>query len=178
MKYFLVFLLVFGFGSPDISFSAETTPSATLSVAHKPFKADVTLDVTPIRVKPLKEGKGVDALEKPPEEMGPSAMIVVFRINRVLRGELTPLKTAELSFWDQAKEAADDKNILKLVTMDFHRPEEEGAERKSFSMVVADPDASFGIKEGSESPKQRYRISLARVHKKPDSYLLVKSEKF
>ena len=36
---------------------------------------------------------------------------------------------------------------------------------------------SFSIKEGEESPKQHYRISLARVHKKPDSYVLIKSEK-
>ena len=177
MKNFFLFLFVFGLFCPNVTLRAETSPSANPPSPSKPLKTDVALDVTPIRVKPLKEGKGVDALEKPPEEMGPSAVIVVFRINRVLRGALAPLKTAELSLWDQAKEAADDKNILKLVTMDFHRPEEEGAERKSFSMVVADPGASFGIKEGEDPPQQRYRISLARVHKKPDSYLLTQSEK-
>lgn len=177
MKYFLVCFLVFGFAFPNISLATKTASSATLSAANKPLKADVVLDVTPIRVKPLKEGKGVDALEKSPEEVGPSAMIVIFRINRVLRGELAPLKTKELSLWEQAKEAADDKNILKLVTMDFHRPEEEGLEKKLFSMVVVDPYASFGIRESEEPPKQRYKISLARVHKDPDSYLLIKSEK-
>lgn len=178
MKYFLVCFLAFGFAFPGISLAAEAASPVILSAANKPFNTDVMLDVTPIRIKPLKEGKGADALEKSPDEMGPAAVIVVFRINRVLRGELAPLKTKELSLWDQAKEAADDKNILKLVTMDFHRPEEEGVERKSFSMVVVDPYASFGIREGEEPPKQRYKISLARVHKNPDSYLLVKSEKF
>jgi hypothetical protein len=173
MRNFFISLLVCGLLSPSISRGAENT----LSDTNKPTKSNVVLDVTPIRVKPLKEGKGVDALEKPPGEMGPSAMIVVFRINRIVRGELAPLKTKELSVWDQAKDAADDKNILKLVTMDFHRPEEEGVERTSFSMVVADPYASFGIREGEDPPKQRYRISLARTHKKPDSYLLVKNEK-
>jgi hypothetical protein len=93
-----------------------------------------------------------------------------------LRGELATVQVKELSLWDQAKDAVDEKNILKLVTMDFHKPEEENAERQSFSMLVQDPYASFGIKEGEEPPKQRYRISLARVHKKPDSYLLVKKE--
>ena len=61
--------------------------------------------------------------------------------------------------------------------MDFHRPAEGGEEKQSFSMVVADPYASFSIREGEESSKQRYKISLARVHKNPDSYLLVKSER-
>ncbi len=176
MKNLFVFLLILEFLCPVIPLSAETTPSAFSSVSNKLLKVVVVLDVTPIRVKPLKEGKGVDALERPPEEMGPSAMIVVFRINRVLRGELTAIKPKNLSVWDQAKDAADDKNILKLVTMDFKRPEEE-IPKEWFSMIVANPYASFGIREGEESSKQRYRISLARVHKNPDSYLLVKSEK-
>jgi hypothetical protein len=177
MKKLFTFLFVFGFLYPSVSLHAETTSSVIPSVPNRSLKADVVLNVTPIRVKPLKEGKGVDALEKLPEEMGSSTMIVVFRINRVLLGELAPIKTKELSLWDQAKDAAGDKNILKLITMDFHRPEEEGTSRTSFSMVIADPYASFGIREGEESPKQHYKISLARVHKKPDSYLLVKNEK-
>ena len=176
MKRFLVFLFILGSFHPRIVLSNETAPLAGTPAPQKSLKADVVLDVIPIRIKPLKEGKGVDALEKLPEEMGPSAMIVVFRVHRVLRGELQAIKANELSLWDQAKDAAGDKNILKLVTMDFHRPEEESP-KESFSMVVTDPYASFGIKDGEELPKQHYRISLARVHKKPDSYLLVKSEK-
>ena len=177
MKNLFAFLLTFGFFCPVLCLHAETAPSAIFSTPNKPLKVDVVLDVTPIRVKPLKDGKGVDALEKPPEEMGPSAMIVVFRINRISRGELATVKTKELSLLDQAKDAVDEKNVLKLVTMDFHRPEEESVGRQSFSMLVRDPFASFGIKEGEEPPKQRYKISLARVHKKPESYLLIKSEK-
>lgn len=171
MKKVFFFLLVFGLFLPSFTLKAAETPAQ-----KKPLKVDVVLNVTPLRVKPLKDSKGMDALEKPPEEMGSSARVVVFRINRVLRGELKTVKPKQLSLWDQAKDAADDKNILKLVTMDFKRPEEE-IQKESFSMVVVDPYASFGIKEGEESPKQRYRISLARVHKNPDSYLLVKNEK-
>ncbi len=170
-------MCVFGFLCPSVSLNAGTAPSAVVSVQNKSLKADVVLDVTPIRVKPLKEGGGVDVLEKSPEEMGSSAMVVVFRINRVVRGELAPIKTKELSVLDQMKDAADEKEFLKLVTMDFHRPEEEGADKESLSMIVTDPHASFGIREGEVSTKQRYRISLARVHQNPDSYLLVKSEK-
>jgi len=43
---------------------------------------------------------------------------------------------------------------------------------------VADPYTAFGIREGEDPAKrQRYKLSLARVHKDPDSYVLVKSEK-
>jgi hypothetical protein len=176
-KSLFIFLFFLGFLCQSAFLNAETEPAVILSVPKKPLKTDVVLNVTPIRVKPLKAGKGVDALEKLPEELGPSAMIVVFRINRVLRGELAAIKTEHLSLLDQVKDAAGDKNVLKLITMDFHRPEEESAGRTAFSMVVANPYASFGIKEGAESSEQRYKISLARVHKNPDSYLLVKSEK-
>lgn len=163
--------MIFGLFLPSFTLKAAETPAQ-----KKPLKVDVVLNVTPLRVKPLKGSKGMDALEKPPEELGPSAMVVVFRINRVLRGELNTIKPKQLSLWDQAKDAADDKNILKLATMDFKKPEEE-IPKEWFSMVVADPWVSFGMKEGEESPKQRYRISLARVHENPDSYLLVKNEK-
>lgn len=135
----------------------------------------MVLDVTPIRVHPLKAGKTVDALEKPPEEISPSAKVVIFRINRVLRGNLKPVKINELSLWNQAKDATEDKNILKLVTMDFKKPE-EAIPKEWFSMIVTDPAVSFGIREDEETPKQRYRLSLARVHKNPDSYVLIKNE--
>ena len=173
MRKIFIFVFLLGFVCPTTSLIATTVSSDP----SKPLKANVVLDATPIRVKPLKASKGVDALEKSPEEMGPSARVVVFRINRVLRGELAPIQMNELSLMDQAKDAAGDKDFLKLVTMDFKRPEGESAEKRSFSMVVADPTTSFGIKEGEESSKQRYRLSLARVHKKPDSYVLIKSEK-
>ncbi len=177
MEKIFIFLLTLAFLFPSASLRAEGTPFEAPPSQTKLLKATVVLDVTPIHVKPMKEGKSVDALEKLPEEMGTSAMIVVFRINRVLRGELSKLKNRELSLWDQAKSAADDKNILKLVTMDFHRPAEEGIDRTSFSMVVQDPYASFGVKEGEDFPKQHYKISLALIHKNPDSYVLIKSEK-
>jgi hypothetical protein len=168
-----IFLLVSGFFFSNAPLRAAEPPSDQ----SKPRKIRVVLNVTPIRIKPLKEGKGVDALEKLPEEMGPSARIVVFRINRVLRGELAKVKTKSLSLWDQAKDAADEKNILKLITMDFHRPEDEGVDKTSFSMAVLDPYASFGIKEGGDIPKQNYKLSLALIHRNPDSYLLIKNEK-
>jgi hypothetical protein len=61
--------------------------------------------------------------------------------------------------------------------MDFERPSEGGTAKECFSMAVSDPATLFGIKEGETAPKQRYKLSLARIHKDPDSYILIKSEK-
>ncbi len=178
MRYFpkkaFILLWVAGVLCFAASLKAETINSIIASA--KPLKVNVVLDVIPIKVKPLKAWKAVDALEKRPEEMGPAGSIVIFRIKRVLRGELKKVKVPSLSLLEQAKDATGDKDILKLVTMDFKRPEED-QEKEWFSMVVADPYASFGIRENEDAPKQRYKISLARVQKDPESFVLVKSEK-
>lgn len=153
--------------------SAADTPSREGSPQ---LREDVVLDAVPVRVKALKDGKTVDALEKLPEEMGAASQAVIFRIHRVLRGELQKVKMPSLSVWDQAKSAAEDKNVLKLVTMDFKRPEED-QEKEWFSMAVADPWASFGLRENEDAPEHHYKISLARVQKNPESFVLVKSQK-
>jgi hypothetical protein len=63
--------------------------------------------------------------------------------------------------------------------MDFEKPSGDGTNKGWLSMAVIDPYASFGIREGEEPvTRQRYKLSLARVHKNPDSFVLVKSEKF
>ena len=176
MRKVFILLVALAILYPPTFLKAETVSPGVSATPGKPLNVNVVLDVTPIRAKPLKAWKSVDALEKLPEEMGPASMVVIFRINRVVRGELKKVKMPSLSLWDQAKDAADDKNILKLATMDFKKPEED-QEKEWFSMIVVDPYASFGIKENEESPKQRYKISLARVQKNPESFILVKSEK-
>jgi len=76
------------------------------------------------------------------------------------------------------KDAAEDKNLLKLLTMDFEKPAEDGDDKEWLSIAVIDPYASFGVREGEPpASRQRYKLSLAQVHKDPDSFILVKSEK-
>jgi len=61
--------------------------------------------------------------------------------------------------------------------MDFYRSVEADTDRKPLSMTALDPCLSFGIREGDESPKQHYKISLALIRKNHDSYVLIKNER-
>ena len=169
IKYGIAAFCVLGVCGP---LHAETTIGA-----EKKLKADVVLFAVPIKVKALDAGTPVDALEASPETMGPTSKAVLFRIERIIRGNFKPLPGRVPSVWDQAKSAAGEKSFLKLVTMDFERPNEEGTPKVCFSMAVSNPSASFGIKDGAALPKQRYKISLTRIHKDPDSYILIKMEK-
>ncbi|MFA5159251.1 MAG: hypothetical protein WC484_01960 [Candidatus Omnitrophota bacterium] len=141
------------------------------------MKADVVLLAVPITVKSPTTGRTIDALEKPSAEMGKIWKIVVFKIERVVTGSFKTLPVKDPSLWSQVKNAAGNKNILKLLTMDFQRPGEEPKEKDTLSMAVTDPLVLFGIEENSPSPKQRYKISLALVQKTPKNYVMVKSEK-
>ena len=136
------------------------------------------LIAVPIRAKSILVGGTVNALEKPASEMPAAWTSVIFQVEKILSGDFKVPKSQELTLWSQMKDTADDKNLLKLVTMDFKKPDEEGTDKGWLSMAVIDPHASFGIREGEEPVvRQRYKLSLARVHRDPDSFVLVKSEK-
>jgi len=160
-------------------FAAETSIGETIARAEtKPLKTDIELIAIPIRARSIKAGGTIDALEKPAAEMPPVWTAVIFRVERIRKGDFKIPKNQEISLWSQMKDAADDKNILKILAMDFEKPDENGTDKGWLSMAVADPYTAFGIREGEDpATRQRYKLSLARVHKEPDSYVLVKSEK-
>ena len=178
MKKALI-LLAFGFLSCVPLFGSEAaTGENSPRVSVKPLKADIVLLAIPIRARGIVAGGTVNALEKPAAEMPPAWTAVVFQVERILSGDFKIPKREEVSLWSQVKDAADDKNILKILAMDFDKPDEDGTNKEWLSMAVADPYALFGIREGEEpASRQRYKLSLARVHRDPDSYVLVKSEK-
>lgn len=163
----VVFLVVYFFSVPFTAFSA---------LAAKP-RADVVLLVAPVSVRFPEAGRTVDALEKQPEEMGASWQLVVFRIERVLKGNFKTFKAKEPSLWNQMKDAVDDKNIIKLVAMDFERPSDEPVEKNILSMAVVDPEASFGITGEALPQKQLFKIGLAMIQREPKSYVMVSNEK-
>jgi hypothetical protein len=160
-------------------FAADKSIGAIIAkVQTKPLKADVELIAIPIRAKSIMAGGTVNALEKPAGEMPPVWTAVVFRVERIVDGDLKIPQKEEISLWSQMKDSAEEKNILKLLLMDFEKPDEKGTDKEWLSMAVADPYTTFGIREGEDpAARQRYKLSLARVHKDPDSYVLVKSEK-
>jgi hypothetical protein len=62
-------------------------PHATAeSSQEKTLKADVILFATPIRIRTLGAATPVEVLEKSPENMGATSKAVLFRIERVVRG--------------------------------------------------------------------------------------------
>lgn len=165
MRFFFALLMFFCFWG-----------TSELTLAD--LRRDAILVVVPIRAKSILAGGTVNALEKPAAEMPPVWTSVIFRVERVMSGDFKVPKAQELTLWDQMKDAAENKNILKLLAMDFEKSGEEGADKGWFSMAVVDSYASFGIREGEEpATRQRYKLSLARVHKDPDSFVLVNSEK-
>jgi hypothetical protein len=174
--FFWIFVFFCLLATDDLAMAGAVSAGIS-SVPERKLKADVVLLAVPITVKSPTTGRTIDALEKPSAEMGKTWKIVVFNIERVITGNFKILPIKDPSLWSQVKDAADDKNILKLLMMDFQRPEEDSKEKNALSMAVTDPLFSFGIKENSPSPKQRYKISLALVQKTPESYVMVKSEK-
>jgi hypothetical protein len=178
MRGFFVFLCIFALLCPAAPLRAEIESKKNQATSKKPPKADVVLIAIPIRAKNIMAGGTINALERPAAEMPPAWTAVVFHVERILTGTFKIPKDQEISLWGQMKDATEDKNILKLLTMDFDKPEEEGTDKGWLSMAVVDPYASFGIREGEKpAERQRYKISLALTHKDPDSYVLVKSEK-
>ncbi len=169
-----IFLIVFFF-CPAAFLIANPVPVP--SSDNENLKADVVLLALPVVVKTPLEERTVDALERSPETMPADWKIVVFRIERVLKGRFKTLKGQDASLWSQMKDAAGEKDLLKLATMDFEKPDEEPRERQWFSMAVADPFTSFAIREGEPLPKQSYKVSLALIHRDPPAYLLRTAEK-
>ncbi len=178
MKNVFLFLFLMTFVCPGVPLRAEGTSLKASPAQSKPLKADVVLIAVPMRARSILAGGTVSALEKPASEMPPAWTAVVFRVGRVLKGEFKIPKNQEISLWDQMKDAAEDKDLLKILAMDFERPDESGTDQTWLSLAVIDPYTSFGVREGEDATeRQRYKLSLARVHKDPDSYVLVKSEK-
>ena len=135
-------------------------------------EADVVLLATPIRVKKLEPGAQVDAIEHAPERMAYAEAVVMFKVEDVLKGEYTKIQTATPSKWEQAKDAAKDKNIWKILTLDFSEPERE--ETKQFlSVAVIHPRDTFDITAWDSPPKRHYRIYLQRQPQNPKSYILL-----
>ncbi len=137
--------------------------------------SDVVLEATLLQVKAIGPGTVVDAIEKDSEAMPPTA-VVLFKIDRVVKGEFTKRKVGGPSKFQQGKEALHQANILKMATLDFTDPTEE-LDKGWFSVAVADMATSFGIRLGEDvAGKKRFKISLDHVKDRPDSFVMVNAE--
>ncbi|HTL47830.1 MAG TPA: hypothetical protein VL688_07180 [Verrucomicrobiae bacterium] len=134
---------------------------------------DAVLRVTPIRVKPIEKGASIDAIEQKLENEGWPTAVVVFRVDKVVSGEFNKVKVRNASRWDQAREAGKNKNILKILTLDFDKPEEI-QDQEWISVAVTNPIESFGIHSWEQPEKKSGRIYLKRVPEQPGTFVMVK----
>lgn len=155
--------------------------SVQLSCTHTPnraeaARADVILEVSPIGVSSLSGSSSVDVLGQDPQSFDEKAAVVQFKIEQVKKGEFTKVKAGGPSKFEQAKQAAKEGQVLKLLTLDFENPEDV-SEKPWVTVAVANPFESFKILNWDNPGKQRYRLYLKREEARADSYRLLQSEK-
>jgi len=137
--------------------------------------ADVVLDATPFLVKNFEIKSVVDAIESEPENAGIPKAVVEFKINRILKGDFTKVKTGGPSRFAQAKDAAHKHQFFKIAVMDFSNPDRE-VEKEWMNIAVRDPMASFGISDWENPGKGNFKIYLKRLPDDPASYIMIGSQ--
>jgi hypothetical protein len=138
--------------------------------------ADVILEVTPISVKYFGIDSSVDAIEEGHGKISETADVVLFSIEKCLRGEFTRVSTGGSSKMDQAQEAFKNQEYLKILIMDFQQ-NKEMTQKGWISVAVNNSEKTFAIKDRSHPGNGRYRLYLNRVPQRSDSYVMIKSVK-
>lgn len=146
-----------------------------LGWTHKTY--DTALLATPITLKPLTGPVTVDAVEQDAAKAANAQAVLVFKIDRVLQGEMPSVKAGGPSKVDQAQQAYRDKEYLRLLTMDFEDPERE-IPKEWISVAVEDPAAAFGIQPGEnlDGTLRQYRIYLKKEKGKGRSFVFVRAK--
>lgn len=142
---------------------------------YKESEFDVGVEAVAVRVKSLGPKTIIDAVENDPVNRANPQAVVSFRILRVFRGELGKMTVGGPSKYEQMKAAAQEREILKLVTLDFENPDEE-VEQEWLKIAVRNPMETFGIKEWDNPGDNEIKLYLKRLPERPDSYILIKAK--
>lgn len=173
MKKYLFAFFVAG----AVSFSLSTAGAADDGIpVYKESEFDVGVEAIAVRVKSLSPKTVIDAVENDPVNRANPQAVVSFRILRVFRGELGKMTVAGPSKYEQMKKAAQEREILKLVTLDFENPDEE-VEQEYLKIAVRNPMETFGIRAWDDPGDAEIKLYLKRLPERPDSYVLVKVKK-
>lgn len=132
---------------------------------------DTVLRVVPVRVRPLGVTRTFDAIEGGTEPIELFDKKVVFEIDQVLLGDYVKIKRGGPSKFEQAKEASQEKDFLKFVTLDFKDPDEE-IDKKWISVAVKDPSERFGIMDWNNPEKKKIKLYLKKTETNADTYIL------
>ncbi|MBN1688563.1 MAG: hypothetical protein JW893_05645 [Candidatus Omnitrophica bacterium] len=148
---------------------------SSFSKGSESEKVDVVAKVIPLQVKHLSSQTPFDVMEKALLEKGWGGAVVLFEIEDVLKGEFDKVKVGGPSKMAQIREAAGNKNILALLTLDFDDPDEE-VKKRWLTIAVEDPRETFGIENWEEPKRQSLMVYLSRLPEDRDSFILVRSE--
>jgi|GEM_PF-1409045 len=142
---------------------------------YKESEFDVGVEAVAVRVKSLGTKTIIDAVENDPVNRANPQAVVSFRILRVFRGELGMMTVGGPSKYEQMKDSAQKREILKLVTLDFENPDEE-VEQEWLKIAVRNPMETFGIKDWGNPGDNEIKLYLKRLPERPDSYILIKAK--
>lgn len=134
--------------------------------------ADIVLQVTPVRVKPIQSGSSVDVIENAQEHGSWPTAVGVFRVERVLKGEFNRAPVGGDSKFEQLKAAGKKKDLLKILTMDTYDPNEL-RDQEWVSVAVFNPFETFGIKDWENPEGGKGKLYLKRTPGQKDSYILM-----
>lgn len=143
------------------------------AAAWGPRESKVVLLASPIRVKPFQGKMTADAIENPGTAAPPQAL-VVFKIERVMKGSLPQIKSGGDSKMKQAGDALSEHNYLKFLAADFQDPDRM-EDKAWISIAVADPAKTFQITSWEDPGNRRYILHFKTVPGRPGSYILVES---
>lgn len=157
-----------------LALSSCTAKNVTLQGQEKLLRRgdyDVVLEARPVHVKPVDLETSVDAVEAGPGKIRLFDSVVLFQIDYILMGEFIRAETGGPSKAEQAREAIRQRDLWKLLTLDFQDPGEK-IERRWIRIAVRDPKTSFGILSWENPEPVRFKLYLKRSAKKPGSFIL------
>lgn len=134
---------------------------------------DVVLEAVPIRARVFETSAVVDAIESEPEKMGLAKAVVLFRVEKVLRGDFTKVEKGGPSKFQQIRDVVSSRDVFKLLSLSDPR---QTVEKGWISIAVENPESSFGIVSWEKPERRKYKLYLKRVPEHPDSYIFVKGE--
>ena len=132
--------------------------------------ADVILKVVPMTAKVLSRDTVIDVMEKAePDQMERLNTVVVFKINKILKGEFTKIRRGGPSRLKQAQQAMTRGKVLKLMTLDFTDPDEI-IEKRWVNVAVENAFTRFQISDWEDPPDQLFLLYLKRLPEQTDSF--------
>jgi len=154
----------------------ESVTAESVGREYAPEDYDVVLSAVPFKVTKINQNSVVDAVEDGAQRPGVAEAVVLFEIERVIRGEFTKVRAGGPTKIEQARQAVQKKDLLQVLTLDFSDPDEE-YEKPWVSVAVSDPDDSFGIEDWDNPEGKLCRLYLKRLPDRDASYVMVRSEK-